>query len=168
LNLLKEAGVAHQARGVHFTLKRRDVAAAELEMLANQYAERGDADKERLERMLAYAQSALCRWKLLLEYFGEAAEWDRCGHCDNCLQPVQAEPPRASIGELPLRQPPPTEPAADRPSPLRRGEVVRLPEHGHGEVVDIQGDKILVAFADGEQKLFRKDFVERDTPGDGR
>jgi ATP-dependent DNA helicase RecQ len=63
---------------------------------------RGAVDRERVERMMAYAQSAQCRWKLLLEYFGEAAEFDHCGTCDNCLDPPEARfaPPVNQTGIL--------------------------------------------------------------------
>jgi ATP-dependent DNA helicase RecQ len=42
--------------------------------------------------MAAYAQSAQCRWKLLLDYFkeGDVEGFERCGSCDNCLEPPEA------------------------------------------------------------------------------
>jgi len=52
-------------------------------------AERRDGEREKLERMIAYAQSAMCRWKLLLDYFAEGDGFERCGHCDNCRQPPE-------------------------------------------------------------------------------
>ncbi|MDA0193808.1 MAG: DNA helicase RecQ [Bacteroidetes bacterium] len=39
-----------------------------------------------LEEMTAYAESAICRRKQLLHYFGESYEKD-CGFCDNCVHP---------------------------------------------------------------------------------
>ena len=43
----------------------------------------------KLERMAQYAQSAQCRWTLLLDYFGEADGFERCGACDNCVRPPE-------------------------------------------------------------------------------
>jgi ATP-dependent DNA helicase RecQ len=41
--------------------------------------------------MEAYAQSATCRWKLLLDYFGETDGVEACGECDNCRNPLEAQ-----------------------------------------------------------------------------
>jgi ATP-dependent DNA helicase RecQ len=35
----------------------------------------------------AYAESSVCRRKLLLHYFGEEYKQDNCGSCDNCMKP---------------------------------------------------------------------------------
>jgi len=43
--------------------------------------------KELLQETVAYAESAVCRHKLLLHYFGEEYLKDNCGSCDNCLHP---------------------------------------------------------------------------------
>lgn len=38
---------------------------------------------------LAYAESSVCRRKMLLHYFGETLKDDNCGNCDNCLNPKE-------------------------------------------------------------------------------
>ncbi len=38
---------------------------------------------------VAYAESGVCRRKLLLHYFGEELKQDNCGQCDNCLNPKE-------------------------------------------------------------------------------
>ena len=43
--------------------------------------------RQLLQETAAYAESSLCRRKLLLHYFGEEYTEDNCGNCDNCLNP---------------------------------------------------------------------------------
>jgi len=43
--------------------------------------------KQLLLETVAYAESSVCRHKLLLHYFGEVYTKDNCGSCDNCLHP---------------------------------------------------------------------------------
>ncbi len=44
--------------------------------------------KQLLLETVAYAESSLCRPKLLLNYFGEVMK-EGCGNCDNCLHPKE-------------------------------------------------------------------------------
>ncbi len=43
--------------------------------------------KQLLLETASYAESSLCRRKLLLHYFGEEYKHDNCESCDNCLHP---------------------------------------------------------------------------------
>jgi ATP-dependent DNA helicase RecQ len=58
--------------------------ANDISELAARYEARQASDREKLDAMIAYAQSALCRWHLILRQFGESIEGDACGDCDNC------------------------------------------------------------------------------------
>ena len=46
-----------------------------------------DIGRQLLRETTAYAESSVCRRKLLLHYFGEAYEVENCGSCDNCINP---------------------------------------------------------------------------------
>jgi ATP-dependent DNA helicase RecQ len=54
-----------------------------LAALLEEYGQRQAGDRERLQMMMRFAQSASCRRQLLREYFDEKRGRD-CGHCDNC------------------------------------------------------------------------------------
>ncbi len=65
-------------------LRRADIDEAGLAALSNTYEARKDRDREKLDTMIAYAQSALCRWQLILRQFDETLDGEACGDCDNC------------------------------------------------------------------------------------
>ena len=46
-----------------------------------------DIGRQLLVETAAYAETSVCRRKMLLHYFGEIYEKDNCGNCDNCLHP---------------------------------------------------------------------------------
>ena len=46
-----------------------------------------DIGRQLLKETTAYAESSVCRRKLLLHYFGETYDVENCGNCDNCLNP---------------------------------------------------------------------------------
>jgi ATP-dependent DNA helicase RecQ len=87
LAMLKDLELVRELRGSRFRLNQKDLPAQSIEEVARQYAARIDGDRAKLQRMALYAQSAQCRWKELLSYFGEDEEVDRCGTCDNCTNP---------------------------------------------------------------------------------
>ncbi|MGN6391925.1 MAG: RecQ family ATP-dependent DNA helicase [Gemmatimonadales bacterium] len=83
LSLLKDGKVVRERRGARFVLAR-EAADDDLVALAREWPARAEADREKLERMEAYARSARCRWRVLCEYFGEDGPGALCGVCDNC------------------------------------------------------------------------------------
>ena len=46
-----------------------------------------DIGRQLLAETAAYAESSVCRRKMLLNYFGETYDKDNCQNCDNCLHP---------------------------------------------------------------------------------
>ena len=46
-----------------------------------------DIGRQLLQETAAYAETSVCRRKMLLHYFGEAYDKANCGNCDNCLHP---------------------------------------------------------------------------------
>lgn len=46
-----------------------------------------DIGRQLLQETAAYAESSICRRKMLLHYFGEEYAKENCGNCDNCLHP---------------------------------------------------------------------------------
>jgi ATP-dependent DNA helicase RecQ len=86
--------------GIKRRLARQEMAVDERQAQLREYEARRVLDEDKLERMMLYGQSPSCRWRLLLEAFGEA-EIDptfRCGTCDNCVTPLETQiaPPEAA------------------------------------------------------------------------
>ena len=46
-----------------------------------------DIGRQLLQETAAYAETSVCRRKMLLHYFGENYEQENCHNCDNCLHP---------------------------------------------------------------------------------
>ena len=46
-----------------------------------------DIGRQLLKETAAYAETSVCRRKMLLHYFGETYEQENCQNCDNCLHP---------------------------------------------------------------------------------
>ena len=91
LSLLRELQLTRTVRGGGIRLVRADVSSGTLAALAQAYQARRAADRDKLDAMMRYGQSARCRWLQLLEYFGETADWEQCGTCDNCRHPLEEQ-----------------------------------------------------------------------------
>lgn len=64
----------------------KDIQKLEKFMQGKPIAEQ-EIGKQLLNETAAYAESSVCRRKLLLHYFGEEYTPENCGNCDNCLHP---------------------------------------------------------------------------------
>lgn len=163
LNLLKDARVVKERRGAKFSLAKTDLIAGEIEEIAREYIDRGATDRQKLEQMMLYAQSAQCRWEILCAYF-ECETTEKCGVCDNCANPIETR--------FKIETAPPVEKVSDAQIleqikiktddlSIEKGEAVEMPVHGRGKVVEVENDKITVLFPGGERKTFKKEFAAK-------
>jgi ATP-dependent DNA helicase RecQ len=159
LAAMKDMALIEEPEPGEIRLLRPGLAAQEITELSERYEQRAERDRERLKRMVLYAQTARCRWRVLADYFGEEME-DTCGHCDNCERPVavpgslpEVLPRRASRPDLP-----PLPPLLGGPEPgsVKPGDVLNLTIYGRGEVKSVQGPLLLLELADGEMREFRR------------
>ncbi len=74
-----------RGRAVHF--KRNDVPFDQLEIDFENLRKRKEAEVERLNQVIHYAQSPLCRQVTIMNYFGDP-QANRCEHCDRCERSV--------------------------------------------------------------------------------
>ena len=65
---------------------RKDLVKLEKFMEGKLLAEQ-DIGRQLLQETAAYAETNVCRRKVLLHYFGETYDKENCGNCDNCLHP---------------------------------------------------------------------------------
>lgn len=144
LNLLREEGLLKRTGSL---VPTRPLANDEVASLVERYAARHQQDRDSLEHMSFYAQSVICRWKILLEHFSEGADFESCRRCDNCRR----------ADSIVIPEPPAPEP--ERPILFPPGLPVRLPKHGRGIVAADHGDTVSVSFADGKTREFARGFV---------
>jgi ATP-dependent DNA helicase RecQ len=103
LSFLKEVGFAAEAPGQRFVpLTAEPPSLEELARATARYEQKRAQDRARLQAMLRYSQSHLCRSRLLVTYFGYT-DGDACGACDNCQRAKAdqpAEPPPSRIAAV--------------------------------------------------------------------
>jgi len=153
LKLLKDAKVVRQNRALAYAYTAKEVPAGLFDQLAQAYATKQERDREALEAMVSYAVSGFCRWKLLLDYFGDEQEgFERCCRCDNCLNPpVVADITLPAVEEA--------LPAATAAPALEPGMRVQAPKHNPGVVVAVAGDQVTIEFEDKSSKTFLAEYV---------
>jgi ATP-dependent DNA helicase RecQ len=83
VGVMETARAVRETRRVGFRL-RRELPPAMVVSMAEAYNAKARHDSDKLQRMVSYAQTALCRWKPLLESLDEPPSWSACGLCDNC------------------------------------------------------------------------------------
>ncbi len=66
----------------------KDVSKLEHLMRDKPLSER-EVGAQLINETVAFAETGVCRRKLLMSYFGEEYEKDNCGHCDNCKHPKE-------------------------------------------------------------------------------
>lgn len=115
--------------------------------------------------MSAYAQSGHCRWKRILEHFGEADSFDACGSCDNCERIARAEAEArteaAAVAPAELREGSgPIGNATPEPAFLP-GDAVTVPRYGSGVIDRVDATGVSVRFGDEAQRTFVESAVKR-------
>lgn len=98
--------------------------------------------KQLLLETAAYAESVVCRRKVLLHYFGEEYGEDNCGNCDNCLNPkkqVEAKELLCTVLEtiIALNEKFKTEHVIDV---IMGNETSEVKSYGHDEEIDTFGE----------------------------
>ncbi|MBW3508010.1 ATP-dependent DNA helicase RecQ [Janthinobacterium sp. NKUCC06_STL] len=162
LKLLKDGKLLRQDRKLGYRLTAPSSATPPYAQLAQIYVDKQERDKQALEQMVAYAQSGLCRWKLLLDYFGDAGDagdaddFERCCTCDNCQSPPALAAP-ISLDEFP---PAPAEAPPPAPAPqIAVGSRVRVPRYQIGTVLSVAGDQVTITFPENTTRTFMAEFV---------
>ncbi|ACY15075.1 RecQ family ATP-dependent DNA helicase [Haliangium ochraceum] len=126
LSFLKEAGFAVEYPGARFRpLTQEPPSIEELAQASQRYEQKRAQDQARLQSMLRYAESHLCRTRLVLSYFGysdaHGSGGRTCGRCDNCWKAEREAQERA--GAVSTR-------ASERAVARRRASTERNGERG--------------------------------------
>ena len=170
LRLLRHQHVARQDESGAVSLTRAGLGEEALDRLLEEYRAKREADRAMLERMVFYGQAGWCRWKVLLDNFGEGSAFTACGNCDNCRRYLHGSDRSraAEAGEaVPSEQGStsvPMAPSALSVQPFEPGETVRVRRYGRGVVAAIDGSGVTVAFEGGSTRLFLPSFVQKVAP----
>ena len=79
--LLEATGIVERGRRLR---KVRDFSSdEEFHAFLEEYEQRHVSDRDRLDSMMRYGQTTMCRVRFLTRYFASEIEKD-CQHCDNC------------------------------------------------------------------------------------
>jgi len=86
LHLLEEAGVIHEENCTYTSADAEPPTLELLQQMLATYTDRAQHDRDRLTRMMNYAETPSCRVQVIRQYFNDAAG-EPCGRCDNCENP---------------------------------------------------------------------------------
>jgi ATP-dependent DNA helicase RecQ len=100
----------------------------------------GEAERDRADLVRRYAEGRRCRWRQLLEYFGEPVTGP-CRRCDVC-----------DAGES----------HDEGDGPFHAGQDVEHRTFGSGQVVTVEDDAVIVRFDDGTHRTLAMELVHRD------
>jgi len=89
LALLKKSGYIEPAGKSAYGLTEAVRKHRELVLSLANYETKKSYDQSKLAMMLQYAETASCRRRFILNYFGEDFETINCGACDNCLRALR-------------------------------------------------------------------------------
>jgi ATP-dependent DNA helicase RecQ len=192
LSLMREIAMVRRTRrgAVKLQAHNADQHADErLQEAAKRYTAMAENDRDILERMISYAQSAQCRWRVVLDYFatqmvsidtsraaasseyghGDAGASisdeldDRvCGTCDNCLAPPGITPGPRELREA-QHDTQHAHLAARKTKTWQAGDEVRVRCYGAGVVKLASGERVAVTFPDGQTRTFISRYLRPET-----
>ena len=164
LGLLRKDGIVAMARDGNLRLLGKRTSSPQVRELTETYGRKRDLDREALERMVFYAQTGQCRWRLLLEHLEGESPFERCGHCDNCRRIAAHEAvvedllQRNGTGEEDAQE---AQNAGTAASVFSRGDLVEVRRYGKGMVEEASATQVTVAFADRSRRSFLPEYVQR-------
>ncbi len=120
--------------------------AEQIALLLGAWEARKIDDRHRLEEVVRYVHTSLCRWYYLIRYFGEELH-EPCGLCDNCRRHTRELTPSEAT-------------AAVVASAYGKGDYVRHRAWGVGEVLQRIGPNLKVFFPGIGEKVLREAFLQ--------
>lgn len=156
LKMLGDAGLVEKT-GASLRLLPEDDPLSRAARAVQQYKEREARDREILGAMVAYARSGQCRWQLLLQYFGDTPQWERCNHCDSCRHARDAENLEHQLEEHAASQPK----VEAVPIEFEPGDRVAVRRRGAGVVEAVTRERVDIRFPDGSLRRFLPHYVRR-------
>lgn len=159
LKIMHDARLVSRNRARRYVLRDASVEDDVLSASLERYGELAGRDRAALQQMIDYAQTGRCRWRTILEYFGDDEDVERCGSCDNCLNPPHIEPVKEPVTAQ-GRMMDTARKTLDSRHGFARGQSVRVRKYGTGQVSFATADQVAVLFPDGTTRTFLARFVK--------